>query len=101
MANNVSQAFKADNLTEANRRLQEFYNTFSEYSGKAKSKITEGSSVAKVIDTESKEINRVLSERIASIEVQRNKLQQAYDALNTIKVGSANKKADNLNILNE
>ena len=101
MANNVSQAFKADNLTEANRRLQEFYNTFSEYSGKAKSKITEGSSVAKVIDTESKEINRVLSERIASIEIQKNKLQQAYDALNTIKVGSANKKADNLNILNE
>ena len=99
MAGNTIEVFKADNLTEANRRLQNFYEGFEKYFGKIKSTIKEGNPVSAVLENESKEINSVLSERLASLKSQQDKLQQAYNALQTITIGKGQKKDEKLNII--
>lgn len=96
---NTLEVFKADNLTEAYNRLRDFYNGFSEYTGKIKSKLKEGTSISSVIEAESKEINSVLSNRLSDLNAQKEKLQNAYNALSTIKIGTGQKKNEKLNII--
>ncbi|MBO7693790.1 MAG: hypothetical protein J6T10_14310, partial [Methanobrevibacter sp.] len=84
MAGNTIEVFKADNLTEANKRLQDFYKNFSAYQGRIKSKINEGDPISKVLETESKAINSNLSRQIAELNNYKKELEEAYNTLQGI-----------------
>lgn len=81
---NTVEVFKADNLTEAMQRLQAFYQHYSDYTGKMRSKIKEGGSISQVLETENKEINSHLSGQIASLTNYQSELEQALATLKNI-----------------
>ena len=83
-AANTIEVFRADNLTEAAQRLQAFYQQYSDYTGRMKSKIQEGTSVSKVLDDENKAINSNLSTQIAHLNNYRNQLEEALNTLRGI-----------------
>ena len=84
MAGNTIEVFKADNLTEANNRLQAFYREYSAYQGRMRSTITEGGSISKVLETENKAINSNLSRQIAELNNYKQELEQAFNTLQGI-----------------
>lgn len=84
MAGNTIEVFKADNLTEANNRLQAFYREYSAYQGRMRSRITEGDSISKVLENENKAINSNLSRQIAELNNYRQDLEQAFNTLQGI-----------------